>query len=154
MQRPRCRSERTWEAFARIVFKNKIMKISKNDEIVDIRNGGHQTRFGICNKRGKPIYIETESNALDGGQANHKILEGHLRHEVAHRRQTYQHNRLFVCGWSRRNENCRSTSGYVTLSKTKPFRDIANGNKRWHNFKWRRNTWAASPCTRAAIWLR
>ena len=32
---------------------------------------------------------------VDGGHANHAILEGHLRYEVAHWWQTFQPKRLF-----------------------------------------------------------
>lgn len=43
-----------------------IVESLDEEQIVDVRNGGHHTGLCICGKRGKPIYVKTGSNILDG----------------------------------------------------------------------------------------
>lgn len=58
-----------------VLHKMKTILYKKTSGLVDVRDGGHKTRPCICGKHGKPIYVKTQSNALDGGQKNHAILE-------------------------------------------------------------------------------
>ena len=46
-------------------MKCKILCVSGG--VIDVRNDGHKIGPRICGKRGKPIYVETGSDALNGG---------------------------------------------------------------------------------------
>jgi hypothetical protein len=95
MRRHRWRSLR--RRSTKIFCLNERYSVSKCDGVINVCNGGHKSRPHICDKRGKSIYAETGSNALDGHEENHVILEGHLRYEIAHWRQIYKPKNLFQC---------------------------------------------------------
>lgn len=79
----------------------KIENLYQSGGVVNVCNGGHKIGPRICDKHDKLIYVQTGSNALDGGQANHAILKKHLRYEVVHWKQTYKPKNIFKYGLGR-----------------------------------------------------